>query len=315
MTDKKKTDNKNVMVYQANPLIEARRDFDLIEMRLFYIGLKDLKPQLTKKNIPWENMTYRDFPVTVIPPKDLIEMFGSHKYYSTLYDVCEKMAKKTVKSRNEFGRFDWFTVFSRLSYTPEEGLILKFNPDMIPWLLELADRTFTKIPYEIVWQLKSHYSVRLLELLLQYQNTKTHERTMTIEDLRFCLNVPDGVYSDRVDNFKRYVIDSSIKEINKKTAYKIEYENVKDGRKIVGFKFKLYLPAELKREKQKKKVQEVKDIIAGLADGKSMTGNNTPSDSRKRPMPDFMVTDKDGNKIKDPYDKPVKITKDGKVVF
>lgn len=310
MTEKNKTD-KSVMVYQANPLIEGRRDFSLREMRLFYIGLKDLKPQLTKKNIPWENMTYRDFPVTVIPPKDLIEMFGNDTYYSALYDVCESLAKKTVEVKNEFGRFDWFTVFSRLSYRPEEGLILKFNPDMIPWLLELADRTFTKIPFEIVWQLESKYSVRLLELVLQYQNTKTHERTVTMEELRRCLSVPDGAYKKMV-NFKSRVLESSIKEINEKTAYKIEYENVKDGRKIVGFKFKLHLPAELKREKQKKKVQEVTDIIAGLADGKAMTGNNTPSDSqKKRPMPDFM-TDKEGNKIE--YDKPVRM-KDGKVVF
>ena len=128
--------------------------------------------------------------------------------------------------------------------------------------------------------------------------------------------MPDGTYNNRVDIFRQRVIDSSIKEINEKTAYKVEYEKIKDGRKIVGFKFKLYLPAELKREKQKKKVQEVKDIIAGLANGKAMTGNNTSSDSqKKRPMPDFMVTDKDGNKIKDPYDKPVKITKDGKTIL
>lgn len=311
MADQKKTD-KSVMVYQANPLIEARRDFSTMEMRLFYIGLKDLKPQLTNKNIPWENMTYRDFPVTVIPPKDLIEMFGNRKYYSALYDVCESLAKKTVEAKNEFGRFDWFTVFSRLSYRPEEGLILKFNPDMIPWLLELADRTFTKIPFEIVWQLESKYAVRLLELLLQYQNTKTHERTMTVEDLRFCLNVADNDYKNRMDNFTKFVLDKPIKEINEKTAYKVEYEKIKDGRKTIGFKFKLYLPKQKTAQKQKAKAKEARDIIAGLAEGKAMTGNNTSSDSqKKRPMPDFM-TDKEGNKIE--YDKPVRM-KDGKVVF
>lgn len=310
MTEKNKTD-KSVMVYQANPLIEGRRDFSLREMRLFYIGLKDLKPQLTKKNIPWENMTYRDFPVTVIPPKDLIEMFGNDTYYSAVYDVCESLAKKTVEVKNEFGRFDWFTVFSRLSYRPEEGLILKFNPDMIPWLLELADRTFTKIPFEIVWQLESKYSVRLLELVLQYQNTKTHERTVTMEELRRCLSVPDGAYKKMV-NFKSRVLDSSIKEINEKTAYKVEYENVKDGRKVVGFKFKLHLPAELKAEKQKQKAKEALDIVAGLAQSKSMTPgqkNDPPALSKKRPMPVFL--DKDGKRLE--YEKPVRI-KDGKVI-
>ena len=68
---------------------------------------------------------------------------------------------------------------------------------------------------------------------------------MTIEELRRCLNVPEGTYKDSTDNLKKRVINSSIKEINEKTAYKVEYENVKDGRKIVGFKFKLHLPSEL----------------------------------------------------------------------
>ena len=188
---------------------------------------------------------------------------------------------------------------------------MKFNPDMIPWLLELADRTFTKIPFEIVWQLESKYSVRLLELVLQYQNTKTHERTVTMEELRRCLSVPDGAYKKMV-NFKSRVLDSSIKEINEKTAYKVEYENVKDGRKVVGFKFKLHLPAELKAEKQKQKAKEALDIVAGLAQSKSMTpgqNNAPPALSKKRPMPVFL--DKDGKRLE--YEKPVRI-KDGKVI-
>ena len=102
---------------------------------------------------------------------------------------------------------------------------------------------------------------------------------------------------------------------NEKTFYKVEVETIRDGRKSAAFKFKLHLPAELKKQKQKKKAQEALDIIAGLAEGKAMTGNTTSSDSqKKRPMPDFVVKDKDGNKIEHPYAEPVRI-KDGKTIL
>ncbi len=271
MTDSK----KELMVYQANPLVEGRRDFSLIETRLFYLGLKDLKPQLTKKDVPWNAMSIRDFPTTIIPTKELIKQFGNDKYYSTLKNICRGLAKKTVEIEREDGKgFSERPVFLDLSYTVDEGLRLIFSPFMIPYLLELADKPFTKIPVEQIWLLQSSYAVRLLELLLQYQNTKSHERIMTIEEIRRCLSVPDGAYKDRLNNFKRYVIENSIKDINEKTSYKVEYENVKDGRKIVGFKFKLYLPAELKKEKQKKQSRKALDMVKELADKKAISSDS-----------------------------------------
>ena len=60
-----------------------------------------------------------------------------------------------------------------------------------------------------------------------------------------------------MNNFKRYIIENTIKDINEKTAYKVEYENVKEGRKIVAFKFKLHLPADIKREKRKKQIADI----------------------------------------------------------
>lgn len=302
MTDRK----KEVMVYQANPLVEGRRDFSLIETRLFYLGLKDLKPQLTNKDVPWNAMSIRDFPTTIIPTKEIIELFGNDKYYNTLKDICRGLAKKYVEIEREDGKgFSERPVFLDLTYTAEEGLRLVFSPFMVPYLLELADKQYTKIPFEQIWHLQSKYAVRLLELLLQYQNTKTHERTIMYEDLRRYLNVADGDYTDRMNNFIRYVVDKPIKDINENTSYKVEYEKVKDGRKTIGFKFKLYLPKQKTAQKQKAKAKEARDIIAGLAEGKAMTGNNTSSDSqKKRPMPDFR-TDKNGNKIE--YDEPVRI--------
>ena len=264
---------KEVMVYQANPLIERRWDFSLIEARLFYIGLKDLMPRLTDKVKPWEEMTVKDFPTTRLKPHEITEMFGNDKYYSTLEDICVKLAGKTVKIRRENGKgFSAYPVFLKLDYVPGEGLTLIFNPCMLPWLLDLAGKSFTKIPFEQIWALRSQYSIRLFELLLQYQNTKDHQRTICIEDLRECLGVPLGTYT-AMDNFRRRVIDSSIKDINENTKFKVEYENVKEGRKIVAFKFKLHLPADIKREKRKKQIADIgkltKEVLTASKKGKT----------------------------------------------
>ena len=266
--------SKETIVYQSNPLVEGRRDFSLIETRLFYIGLRDIAPKLTSKNTPWQG-GHKDFPHTFIPAKDLIEIFGNDKYYNTLKNICRDFAKKTVEIKGvEDGDYEIYPVFAELSYKKSKGLTLEFNSKMAPWLLELADKPFTKLPFEQVWALRSSYAIRILELVLQYQNTKTHERIISLDDLKQYLGMPLDSYEGRTDMFRRRVVEGSVKDINEKTSYKVEYENVKDGRKIVGFKFKLYLPAELKKEKQKKQSRKALDMVKELADKKAISSDS-----------------------------------------
>ena len=266
--------SKETIVYQSNPLVEGRRDFSLIETRLFYIGLRDIAPKLTSKNTPWQG-GHKDFPHTFIPAQDLVEIFGNKKYYSTLKDICRDFAKKTVEIKGvEDGDYEIYPVFAELSYKKSKGLTLEFNSKMAPWLLELADKPFTKLPFEQVWALRSSYAIRILELVLQYQNTKTHERIISLDDLKQYLGMPLDSYEGRTDMFRRRVVEGSVKDINEKTSYKVEYENVKDGRKIVGFKFKLHLPAELKKEKQKKQSRKAFDMVKELANKKAISSDS-----------------------------------------
>ena len=230
---------KEPVVYQANPLVEGRRDFSLIEARIFYLGLRDIVPRLTEKVKVWgKEKASRDFPTTVISSNELVKLFGNHKYYSTLKDICKDLSKKSIEVKGEEeGEYFYRPVFAELHYSKSKGLTIEFSQKMIPYLLDLADKPFTKMPFEQVWALHSPYSIRLFELLLQYQNTKTHERTMKVEELRYCLGVPDEAYRDRMSNFRRFIVDSSVKDINEKTDFKVECESVKEGRKIVAFRY------------------------------------------------------------------------------
>lgn len=269
---------KEVVVYQANPLIEGRRDFSLIEARIFYLGLRELVPKLTDKKKVWGNKVYDEFPTTVLSTKELVQMFGNNKYYHTLKDICRDLAKKVIELKGEEeGEYSFCPVFKKLTFKQSTGLTLIFSQDMIPYLLDLADKPFTKLPFEQVWALRSTYAMRLFELLLQYQNTKTHERTMSIETLRHCLGVPDEAYKDKMVNFKTRVIDSSIKDINEKTAYKVEYENVKEGRRIVAFRFRLHLPAELAKERRKKQIADIGQAVAAVVENTSIPAPEKPA--------------------------------------
>lgn len=57
-----------------------------------------------------------------------------------------------------------------------------------------------------------------------------------VENLRELLHVEASQYPLMAE-FKRRVLDAPIREINKRTQYRLRYEPTKMGRKITGFTF------------------------------------------------------------------------------
>lgn len=228
-------------VYQSNPMIQARKDFGVIGMRVFFLGLRGINPHFSENDKYFDE----DFKRLFIPTSKLIELFGGNtKYLSELRKACTKLFEAIVELNYADGGFKLMHMFDELEYKPKEGLYLQFSRKMRPYILDLfQSRGYTRINVEYLFNLSSPYAVRLLELLLQYQNIKEFKdlkeikRTLTVEELRFTLNVPEGAYSDRMNNFRKYVLDDPIKEINNRTPYFVCYESVKEERKVVAFKF------------------------------------------------------------------------------
>lgn len=84
-----------------------------------------------------------------------------------------------------------------------------------------------------VTNLKSSYSIRIYELLKQFERLKV--RTFTLEDLRLKLGATD-VYP-QYGNFKQRILNPSKKEINKKSDIQIDFEEIKQGRSVHQIKF------------------------------------------------------------------------------
>lgn len=130
----------------------------------------------------------------------------------------------------------------RIEYGESEGLVkLRFADDVIPLLTDLQ-RRFTYYALGQIADLTSVHAVRLYELLIAWRSTgKTP--VFDVTDFRQKLGIEPDEYL-RMDNFKRRVLDSSIKQINEHTDITAEYEQHKRGRTITGFSFKFSVKAE-----------------------------------------------------------------------
>lgn len=129
----------------------------------------------------------------------------------------------------------WVT---RVKYLEGEfAMEITLSPDVINEITQIDgyESFFTSYRIEQTSGLKSVYSIRLYELLVQWKQAgKTP--IFKLDIFRGQMGLELGEYKT-MSNFKTYVLESSIKEINEKTDLKIAYEQYKKGRVIVGFSF------------------------------------------------------------------------------
>ncbi len=103
--------------------------------------------------------------------------------------------------------------------------------------------------------MKSTYAIRIYELLKEKRKSdglvkENESLTINIEDLR---NATDTVNKYGLTDFKRNVLEISVREISCNAEFAIEYKQIKEGRKVVAFKFNLYSHTSEKGEEILKK--------------------------------------------------------------
>lgn len=232
----------NKQVIQTNPLIEARKCMNLSEMRLFILGLQDIKPHIK------DNSVYDvEFHDTWIAPSELEHLFdGNTGGVANLKRYIKKAFDGKIELTEENGGFTLYHIYEKLTYMPEKGLLIKFDNNMKPYILDIMGKAYTRYSIKTMFPLTSEYAWRILESLLEKRGylRQGHKEVfveLTMEEVRFRLNVPDELYKGRIGNFRSRVLNLPIREINEKTDYVVWYEVQKTGRKVSGFKFWLKL--------------------------------------------------------------------------
>lgn len=238
------------LVKQANGLIEARYNFSIWEMRLFKTMVSLIKP------------SDQEFKKTIVPIKDILdeyEMGNSGFAYGLVKEAYKNLKKRFVYVPyiNETGQkrlqimplFTLIDIPLEIRDVKDSYVILKFNDDLQPFLLQVQNR-YTLYDPIILKNIDSSYTVRIYELLKEYEFRG--EAKIELEEFREMIGTKeyDEDFNIIKDTFKvwqdlkRYVIIPAHKDINSKTDICFEYEpifekRVGKGRKaITGIYFK-----------------------------------------------------------------------------
>ena len=190
----------------------------------------------------------------------------THSAYKSLEEASKALIKRYFCYLDEKGRKTYCNWVIRARY--EDGSVSICFPDEVLLMLKEFDKLnpYTKYKKDIVLSLKKDYSFDFYHLAKKHQAMGKFE--MSLEKIRTEFGLPES-YHD-LSNLKKRVISPSLDEITANTDIDLTYENIKQGRSVVGFKFTV-------REKPKPKLvaperdQKTIDMFCNLSDNQIKT--------------------------------------------
>jgi len=221
------------LIVKDNALINASYNLDLVEQRLILLAIMEARES-------GKGINAND-PLTV-HAESYINQFNVHRNtaYQALKDACKDLFARQFSYQEQRPKgianitSRWVSQIAYIDNTASVELI--FSPAIIPLITRL-EKHFTSYEMKQISYLSTGYAVRLYEILIAWRSTG---KTPVIEliDFRKQIGVLDTEYN-RMHDFKKRVLDPSIKQIKEHTDITVEVEQHKTGRSIAGFSFKL----------------------------------------------------------------------------
>lgn len=185
----------------------------------------------------------------------------THSAYTQLEIASRNLIKRSFSYNNERGKrvlSNWV-----IDCTYEDGGIAIRFPEIVLLMLTEFDKLnpYTKYKKDIVLTLKKDYSFDIYHLAKKHQAMGGFQ--ISLDELFEQLGLPESYR--RIGNLKDRVLKPSLEEITANTDIELCYENVKNGRSVVGFKFTV-------REKPKPKLiaheRDIKtvDLFCNMSD-------------------------------------------------
>ena len=231
---KVQTGNSIQLVRKGNELVEARYKFDIWETRLYGKMLTMIKPSDS------DLLEYKIYVGELL--KD-IGLSDAGENYVAVKEAARKLLTKTIKIRRQTseGEKEFETGFLNgvdSFVDPKDGshITIQFHPNLKPYLLELQERY---LQYDIrnLWGLNSVYSVRMYELLKQYEKIK--KRYFTLDDLKYRLAIDPAEYK-KYSHFKDKILLRAQADLGNHTDISFSFEEHKTGRQITAYTFFIY---------------------------------------------------------------------------
>jgi len=209
---------KNEMVVKSNTLIEASYRLSTQEQKV----ILSLAAKIKNQDEDFKNYTFS--------VKEFANITGARidSKYHEVKTLTSRLLRRVFTINEVDGplQLSWL---SAAKYFDGEGLItLRFDPGLKPYLLQLKD-CFTKFSLSMALRLKSSFSIRMYELLKQYEAIGS--RSFLLADLKTALGISDNQYK-LYGHFKAKVLKVAQEELAEKTDITFEYEEIKVGRGV-----------------------------------------------------------------------------------
>jgi len=237
------------LVVKSNSLVEARYKLTIWESRVF------------AKMVTMIHKDDKQFTTYEIGIRELMKFFEttSNNDFERIKKVPEALLKRPIKIPITDEGKKAFLVANIISsaiipreeqLTNDSVLKLSFDPKLKPYLLELKKK-FLKYDIKNVLRISSPHSVRIYELLKQFESTGW--RQIEIQEFREILGIEDKY--KHYANLKQRVLSQAQKDLEKYTDICFTFEEIKKGRRVVALKFHIYKNVPSRQDKKTKKTQ------------------------------------------------------------
>ena len=221
---------KRGLVVKSNQLIEASYRLTQVEQRIILAAIVEARESQQGLGEGLLSLNVSRF----------VEMFGMEEgsAYGQIKDAVARLFTRFIIVRDVYPvtgkpRVSKVRWISTASYIDGDAVIqLRFAQDMVPYITRL-EKEFTAYRIEKIGRMTSVHAVRLYELLVQY--LRIGSRELEIAWLKDALQLEDNY--NRIDHFKRDVINIAESQINEHSDIRVSHTQRKTGRSVTHLNF------------------------------------------------------------------------------
>ncbi|WP_029568327.1 replication initiation protein [Helicobacter pylori] len=267
--------SQKYLITQDNRFIYAKYgDTTANELKFFYYVISKLN-----------SISDKDFELHEVPISEILGEVLDHENLDANYlyikNLCRSLSKRILEdetlvfdpvTNKKEEMFEVMAIFKRIQYLKRKAVICyQLNDCLKPYLLGLR-KNFTQIPLQHILPIRSGYAIRIYQMLLSELKQNRNEVTRYLIELQDVLCVPKSFYA--WINFKRRVLEPSIKEINATTDIIASYTTKKQRQKITEIVFEICYKDLQKRKDQAKAKEQQRiqiEVIKPLTELKDKT--------------------------------------------
>lgn len=212
----------SILITQSNALVSSSYQISLAEKRIILYMLSQIRRD------------DEDFKPYTLSIKEFAQELNisSKNLYERAQLITQQLMSRVLNIKQPDGLLQ-VSFLSSAKYHDGKGYVeLCFDPQLKPYLLQLKE-CFTTYDIRNVLSLKSFHSIRIYELLKQFEILG--ERTIEIDELKYILGLQEQYKSYNL--FKTKVLVQAQKDLEKNTDLSFDFQEIKSGRRIERIKF------------------------------------------------------------------------------